>query len=72
MITLKNSKCQHCAVKKGLAFNCKYCKHNYCTGCIQPEVHHCNNINEVIKESKYKLENNIMNDSYIKRKLECI
>ena len=38
-------RCKEC-IKKGITIECKWCKNEYCTKCIQLEVHNCENIEE--------------------------
>lgn len=37
-------KCDCCKKSKGLCITCKHCNNSYCSGCIQLEIHKCDNI----------------------------
>ncbi len=44
-------KCENCN-RKGAFMKCKYCTKNYCTRCIQLEIHFCENIKDCIDFQK--------------------
>lgn len=48
-------KCKNCKKKK-LTIECKWCKEEYCTSCIQVEIHNCCNMEECINYKKTKLK----------------
>lgn len=48
-----------CCKKRKMTIECKWCKEEYCTKCIQVEVHECTNIKECINYKKEKLENSL-------------
>lgn len=49
-------KCEHCKRKTGITLVCTSCKHDYCTGCIQLEIHNCACINIKIEKERKILE----------------
>ena len=51
-------RCKNCKKKK-VTIECKWCKEEYCTSCIQVEEHNCSNIEECVKYKKDKLEGNL-------------
>jgi hypothetical protein len=44
-------KCHTCQ-KKGFHLTCRECHEQFCTGCIQLEVHHCPNIKKRLEIEK--------------------
>ena len=49
-------KCPSCKKKMGIvSITCKYCKHNYCTTCINLEKHSCPAAAEARVESREQL-----------------
>lgn len=49
-------KCEHCKKRVGITVECVWCKNQYCTGCIQLEVHECTCIHLKIEKEKKVLE----------------
>ena len=50
-------KCEECKKRQGLmVLNCKYCNKNFCSRCIQLEIHHCEGIQSKCKEELDNLE----------------
>lgn len=49
-------KCGFCKRKFGVTVRCVYCEVDYCTGCIQLEVHSCKNIHKKIEKDLKILE----------------
>ena len=47
--------CKKCS-KKGIGINCKYCLVEYCTSCIQLEIHECTGIDNKIKDELINLK----------------
>ena len=41
-------RCQHC--KRVSILKCKYCQFDFCSGCIQLEVHGCKNLQDKVDE----------------------
>lgn len=57
MLNKQNMKCTHCKKKKGLSvMDCRYCHSNYCSSCIQLEIHNCQGIQSKCKEELDNLE----------------
>jgi hypothetical protein len=48
-------KCDKCS-RKRITVECAWCKNQYCTGCIQLELHGCSNIKDKIEKDKKILE----------------
>lgn len=48
-------KCTHCS-RKRITVECAWCKNQYCTGCIQLEIHMCVNIHLKIENDKKIIE----------------
>jgi hypothetical protein len=49
-------KCTHCKRKFGITLKCASCGNQYCTGCIQLELHDCTCIHIKIEKEKKVLE----------------
>ena len=41
-------RCQHC--KRVSILKCKYCHFDFCSGCIQLEIHGCTNLQDKVDE----------------------
>ena len=63
-------RCKNCKKKK-VTIECKWCKEEYCTSCIQVEEHNCSNIEECVKYKKDKLEDtfNFLGELHRKKKV---
>ena len=48
-------RCEKCR-KKGIHINCNHCKGNYCSSCIQLEIHKCKGIQSKIDKDLAVLE----------------
>jgi hypothetical protein len=52
-------RCDHCK-RKRITIECSWCKNQYCSGCIQLEIHMCKNIHlKIEKEKKIIEEKNV-------------
>lgn len=49
-------KCNHCKRKFGITITCTSCKNEYCTGCIQLEIHACAFMDKKIEKERKILE----------------
>ena len=49
------SKCLKCKKNKCLIIECIYCNLNYCTRCLQPEIHNCENLKNCIESKRNEL-----------------
>ena len=43
-------RCENCKKSKQLCMKCKYCECDYCSRCIQLEIHKCPNLTEYSKD----------------------
>lgn len=68
----KKTRCKSCKVTNCLMINCKFCKDAFCTFCLMPEKHCCDNISECKQKSKDRLTNELMNNKCVKTKIESI
>ena len=48
--------CAHCKKKNRIMLKCTSCTNEYCSGCIQLEVHMCANMNLKIEKERKILE----------------
>lgn len=48
-------RCQNCK-RKGICIQCSCCKDNFCTACIQLEVHQCKELKVKIDKDLKRLE----------------
>ena len=51
-------KCAHCKKKTGVTIKCVTCEREYCSGCIQLEIHMCELLHVKIEKEKQILEKN--------------
>lgn len=50
-------RCEFCKKKSSVPIECKACKLNLCTRCIDMSIHNCKNIIEYCYEKRKSLEN---------------
>jgi hypothetical protein len=53
-------KCPACLRNKGIQLTCRECHRNFCTGCIQLEVHACPCIKTKVVFEKERLEKQLV------------
>ena len=54
------SRCKNCNKKIGVCgIECKFCALNFCTRCIQLEIHKCNNIQDCVDLKKSAIEKSL-------------
>lgn len=52
-------RCDNCR-KKCIHIFCNFCSSNFCSRCVQPEIHKCSKMNEMIQQKRKSLENNLI------------
>ena len=62
-------KCKYCKKKKSILINCKYCKNEYCSNCINIIDHICKNADDCKKRKRYELENKLNSEKVIADKI---
>jgi predicted nucleic acid binding AN1-type Zn finger protein len=62
-------KCEQCKRKEGLLTTCKYCKYSFCFNCIQQEIHHCLNIEDMKKDKLLQLKLTLEREKCVKSKI---
>ena len=50
--------CKNCK-KSGIGINCRYCIGEYCSRCIQPEIHSCPGLGEKKANELLTLQKNL-------------
>lgn len=69
---MPKTKCHYCHSSKGMKLICKFCKKSYCTSCLMPEVHNCDNMEDCLSCSRSSLSNELLKNKCIKPKIESI
>lgn len=64
--------CKCCNKKYGIKLDCKFCNHKFCTYCLMPEKHKCDNIVDCKRKSRDLLEDELMSNKCVKKKIESI
>ena len=52
-------KCISCKKKKGILLDCKYCKKEYCSKCIDIISHKCPNLDDCKKRKRDELKDRL-------------
>lgn len=71
-LKMAKTRCTCCLITNCLKMDCKYCLLKFCTFCLMPEKHNCDNITECKKRLRDKLSDELMGNKCIKAKLESI
>lgn len=59
-------RCKFCKKKKSILLDCRYCKKDYCSKCIDIISHKCSNLDDCKKRKKNELENRLNSEKSIK------
>jgi len=66
------ARCEFCRKRSHLDMKCKWCKKVYCIPCLQVEVHKCSN-EDVMKNVQHSLlENRLLHEKTVGKKLLTI
>ena len=60
---------EECNRKRCLTLKCKHCGGEFCTACIQFEVHHCPNMDRAIEIQRTHLAERLESERTVKKKL---
>ena len=52
-------RCEQCR-KKCIHILCKFCSSDFCSSCVQPEIHKCSKMKKMIQQKRKTLENNLI------------
>ena len=52
-------RCKFCKKKKGILLDCRYCKEEYCTKCIDIISHKCSNSDDCKKRKRDELKDRL-------------
>ena len=62
-------RCKNCRKKKSILLECRYCKIEFCTRCIELENHKCKKIDECRKIKRETLETKLLSEKTFKNKI---
>ena len=65
-------RCENCNKKKPFLIECKYCKNNYCTYCLEIEKHRCVNAELCKKRKLAELEKKLLSEQTKQTKIQKI
>lgn len=55
-------RCAHCRKKSHLGMFCKWCDYEYCTSCMQVEIHNCEAYEVMKTTQKQVLQNKLLRE----------
>tara|TARA_Y100000591_G_C21729143_1_gene643070 strand:- start:124 stop:327 length:204 start_codon:yes stop_codon:yes gene_type:complete len=62
-------RCKFCKKKKSILIDCKYCKNEYCSKCINIIDHKCKNADDCKKRKRDELENKLNSEKVVADKI---
>lgn len=66
------SSCTNCKKKKTLKQMCCYCKYSFCFKCLQPEIHKCEELNNMKRKKLEALVDNLNSQKCVAKKIQNI
>ena len=69
---MAKKRCAFCNTTNALKLDCKFCSESFCTYCLMPEKHMCSKMKQCKEEHQSRLENELMANKCVKRKIEVI
>ena len=66
------ARCKNCKKKCSCPIQCNSCKLDLCTRCIDISIHECTNLKEYIDEKRKILEEKLLSNKTIDKKITTI